>query len=221
MESRSFIDLNSNNKHICKKREIKWLQSKNSALIEVISKDGGLYSVETASKIYNSGFVNDLFSKFKEQNNSHILEINRIDVDQNILYISITEMAGYYPPITFFITLRDFMSRIGGKVYIDKDFIFGDSELLANSKIIPNLYNLLSICVDLLEKTISFISFFNSDTKPKKLLGERFDVYVMSTGNVERILKKYADIIRPNHPELPGHVYPHMIRKRQTIRLVC
>ena len=42
---------------------------------------------------------------------------------------------------------------------------------------------------------------------------------VMSTGNVERILKKYADIIRPNHPELPGHVYPHMIRRFRATEL--
>lgn len=34
----------------------------------------------------------------------------------------------------------------------------------------------------------------------------------MSVGNVERIIKKYASKIRPEHPNLPEHCYPHMVR---------
>lgn len=34
----------------------------------------------------------------------------------------------------------------------------------------------------------------------------------MSVGNVERIIKKYADQIRPEHPNLPKSCYPHMVR---------
>ena len=35
----------------------------------------------------------------------------------------------------------------------------------------------------------------------------------MSTGNVERILNKYAEMIRPEHPDLPQKLYPHMLRR--------
>jgi len=35
----------------------------------------------------------------------------------------------------------------------------------------------------------------------------------MSERNVERIVKKYADIIRKDHPDLPDTVYPHMFRR--------
>lgn len=35
----------------------------------------------------------------------------------------------------------------------------------------------------------------------------------MSERNVERIVKKYADIVRKNHPDLPSSVYPHMFRR--------
>lgn len=35
----------------------------------------------------------------------------------------------------------------------------------------------------------------------------------MSERNVERIVKKYADIIRDTHPDLPRNVYPHMLRR--------
>jgi site-specific recombinase XerD len=34
----------------------------------------------------------------------------------------------------------------------------------------------------------------------------------MSVGNVERIIKKYAEMIRPEHPTLPKSCYPHMVR---------
>jgi site-specific recombinase XerD len=35
----------------------------------------------------------------------------------------------------------------------------------------------------------------------------------MSERNVERIVKKYADITRKQHPDLPNSVYPHMFRR--------
>jgi len=38
-------------------------------------------------------------------------------------------------------------------------------------------------------------------------------VHSMSERNVERIVKKYADIVRKEHPELPPSVYPHMFRR--------
>lgn len=40
--------------------------------------------------------------------------------------------------------------------------------------------------------------------------GER---HRMSERNVERILKKYGDAIRENHPDLPSTIYPHMFRR--------
>lgn len=41
----------------------------------------------------------------------------------------------------------------------------------------------------------------------------------MSVGNVERIIKKYADKIRPDHPNLPEHCYPHMVRRTRATNL--
>ena len=35
----------------------------------------------------------------------------------------------------------------------------------------------------------------------------------MSERNVERIVKKYADIVREENPDLPDSVYPHMLRR--------
>jgi len=35
----------------------------------------------------------------------------------------------------------------------------------------------------------------------------------MSARNLERIVKKYADMIREDHPDLPDSVFPHMLRR--------
>ncbi len=41
----------------------------------------------------------------------------------------------------------------------------------------------------------------------------------MSERNAERIVKKYADIIREHHPDLPDNVYPHMFRRTRATGL--
>lgn len=41
----------------------------------------------------------------------------------------------------------------------------------------------------------------------------------MSVGNVERIIKKYAEQIRPDHPNLPKSCYPHMVRRTRATNL--
>lgn len=41
----------------------------------------------------------------------------------------------------------------------------------------------------------------------------------MSVGNVECIIKKYVSMIIPEHPNLPEHCYPHMIRRTRATNL--
>lgn len=44
-------------------------------------------------------------------------------------------------------------------------------------------------------------------------------ISAMSTGNAERILNKYAEMIRPEHPNLPQKLYPHMLRRTRACGL--
>jgi integrase len=41
----------------------------------------------------------------------------------------------------------------------------------------------------------------------------------MSPGNVSRIINKYADAIRPEHPNLPKHLHCHMFRRTRATGL--
>lgn len=68
----------------------------------------------------------------------------------------------------------------------------------------------------------NYLMYFHQDPSPDEPL-----IYTvirgrmgrMSTGNVERIIKKYADQIRPAYPDLPKTVYPHMIRRTRATNL--
>jgi site-specific recombinase XerD len=41
----------------------------------------------------------------------------------------------------------------------------------------------------------------------------------MSPGNIERIINKYANIVRRDHPDLPKKVHPHMFRRTRCTNL--
>lgn len=43
--------------------------------------------------------------------------------------------------------------------------------------------------------------------------------HAMSPGNVARIINKYAEMIRPEHPDLPEKVHPHMFRRTRATNL--
>ena len=86
--------------------------------------------------------------------------------------------------------------RIRGKG--DKERIVALSE-----KTIPIIKRYFSIFhKDLRKRSVPFVY-----TVIKGVMGR------MSERNVERIVKKYADIIRDNNPGLPKSVYPHMLRR--------
>ena len=44
-------------------------------------------------------------------------------------------------------------------------------------------------------------------------------VNAMSPSNIARIINKYAEIIRPDNPELPEKVHPHMFRRTRATNL--
>ena len=41
----------------------------------------------------------------------------------------------------------------------------------------------------------------------------------MSERNLERIVKKYADIVRKDFPDLPKNIYPHFLRRTRATGL--
>lgn len=81
----------------------------------------------------------------------------------------------------------------------------GDKERVValSEKVVPLIKQYISIYhKDLRKRTTPFIyTVIKGNTNR------------MSERNVERIVKKYADIVRKDHPDLPKSVYPHMLRR--------
>ncbi|SCX84254.1 tyrosine-type recombinase/integrase [Butyrivibrio sp. INlla14] len=86
--------------------------------------------------------------------------------------------------------------RIRGKG--DKERVVALSE-----KVVPLVKRYISVFhPDLRRRSVPFIY-----TTIKGVTGR------MSERNVERIVKKYADIIRKDNPDIPEKIYPHMLRR--------
>ena len=86
--------------------------------------------------------------------------------------------------------------RVHGKG--DKERIVAISE-----KVIPLIKQYITLYhKDLRKRSTPFIY-----TEAKGILSR------MSERNIERIVKKYADIVRKENPDMPKTVYPHMLRR--------
>ena len=80
--------------------------------------------------------------------------------------------------------------------------------------------------VSITDKTVEhlkrYIKIYHSETNgdyPLFYTVIKGNLSAMSTGNVERILNKYAEKIRPEHPDLPQKLYPHMLRRTRACGL--
>lgn len=81
--------------------------------------------------------------------------------------------------------------------------------------------------VAITEKTVGHLNLYKKyyhDASPNKatllfytvINGKRKQ---MSPNNFERIIKKYSDIVRPDYPDMPEKVHPHMFRRTRATNL--
>lgn len=80
--------------------------------------------------------------------------------------------------------------------------------------------------VSITDKTVEhlkkYIKIYHSETNgdcPLFYTVIKGHLSAISTGNVERLLNKYAEMIRPKHPNLPQKLYPHMLRRTRACGL--
>lgn len=80
--------------------------------------------------------------------------------------------------------------------------------------------------VSITDKTVEhlkkYLEVYHSDKNKEKPLFYtviKDNMSAISTGNIERIINKYADKIRPEHPNLPDRVHPHMFRRTRATGL--
>ena len=80
--------------------------------------------------------------------------------------------------------------------------------------------------VSITDKTVEhlkkYMSIFHEDKigdSPLFYTVIKGNLSAISTGNIERILNKYAEMIRPDHPTLPQKIHPHMFRRTRACGL--
>ena len=82
----------------------------------------------------------------------------------------------------------------------------------------------MAISDGLVPLIMAYIMEFYDDDRPDRMQPFFFTTIHgidnrMSERNVERIVKKYANIVRKDHPDLPPSVYPHMFRNPNFIKI--
>lgn len=81
--------------------------------------------------------------------------------------------------------------------------------------------------VAIMEKTVGHLNLYKKhyhDVSPDKTTLLFYTVInkkmgKMSPSNFERIIKKYADFVRPDYPDMPEKVHPHMFRRTRATSL--
>ncbi len=158
-----YISENMDKLLVCKRPEIDWMISENkTTLLQQISENGGLYTLNTLKNMYSFSFVKGYLELILSRNNSDLMRFEKIT--EGSIVFSFNKF-GYQPPISFAIHLKNFMQYIGADCIINDSFGYGSKEILSISNIINSKRNLLSIieyidnmmnllnCVFLLDET--------------------------------------------------------------------
>ncbi len=163
IDSDKYINSNINKELICKRPEIDWMISENkTTLLQQISENGGLYTLNTLKNMYSFSFVKGYLELILSRNNSDLMRFEKIT--EGSIVFSFNKF-GYQPSISFATHLKNFIQYIGADCIINDSFGYGSKEILSISNIINSKGNLLSIieyidnmmnllnCVFLLDET--------------------------------------------------------------------
>lgn len=154
-QSDAYVKNNINKPLICRRKEIDWLIHNNKqGILDKISKNGGIYTVNTLKHISFPDFVKEHADIIITKNESTLFAFEKFG-DNNIIFSF--NKFGYQPPILFSIPLDDLMEKIGAYCLIDSNYKYGGTEILNTGHIINSKANLNSV----LNYTYNMIDKFN------------------------------------------------------------
>lgn len=134
-----------------------WLSSNNTIIYESVAKNNGMLNVDTLKKVYYENFVKirlDAISKHLSDQDIKILEVKG-----KVIRCAIYNTR-YTSTITFTITIKVFMEKIGCYCLTDPNYKFGKSDFQdIVIEYTPNNYEALynSVCDFLQENGYDFI----------------------------------------------------------------
>lgn len=125
-EAETYYNKAKNSVLICDRNTSNWLLKNNSILWKRISKNGGMFELETLKKIDLDSFVISKLPLFRGCLNDADIKI--LDVSKKHIKFSVKN-SRYNSPITFFMTIKSFMETIGCYCLTDANYKFSKENI--------------------------------------------------------------------------------------------
>lgn len=192
-KANTFVETNIKNPLICRQRELNWIIKNNKTKLFIqISKNNGLYTLETLKQIYMLDFIKEHFSDISKKNQFEFFKFENLN-ENSIIYSF--KKFGYQNPIQFSIGLNKFMLNIGANCIIETDFQYGDKEILNSATIIDSHSNLSSV-INFIDDIVFKLNcaFLVDDTTQSLILYRRGD-HAIRKFNINSFLHSYSQYI--------------------------
>lgn len=155
VKSDAFISQNINKHLICKRQEIDWMiQNKKNLLLNEISLNNGLYTIETLGEITSITFIKQNFNIFLKHIPTGTINLVRPKDEHSSLYFTVKQDRG----CLYNVNIKKFMKQIGARCFFDADYIVSEDDFFEVSKIIVSDKNVEYI-TELLKANLSNMNY--------------------------------------------------------------
>lgn len=205
VQSDKFIEENIHEPLICKRREIDWMIENNKqALLEQIAEDKGKYSEVTLRGICSPKFIDENMKTFIDKKQSELFKIKRIEGNQIVLTFN---KLGYQPAVVFKMSISNFMSQIGASCLFDKNYYFGNEEILKVADIYLSWNNIESIMNYISNMMSRFNSVFLFDNTTDTMFLFRKGDRSVRVFSPHKFLKIYSQYIIKSDSEISKFLF--------------
>lgn len=132
LKANEFINKNIDEKLICKRSEIDWLiQNKRHSLLKEISRNDGMYSIDTIGQIASINFIKTNFYLIKKALKAEdIILIMPKNSHSNFQFL-----LQYGNNLSYNIIIKKFMKYIGSHCLLNGNFTFNKNDLIKVSEL--------------------------------------------------------------------------------------
>lgn len=141
----------ADNSLLCDKNTAEWLLKNNKIIWETVSKNGGIFCVDTLKKVHDERYVTQKIMaiiRHLRDKNLHLLQVSKLYIHFSI------KNSRYVYPVTFTVPIGYFMEHIGCYALTDKDYTFNKESLskvtIENTN--SNFHALYNSVLDVLKK---------------------------------------------------------------------
>lgn len=110
---------------VCDKETSEWLLKNNSLIWEKVSKNNGIFSVDTLMKVYDERYIGKMYKQIMACLKDNDLKI--LQIGKSYIHFSI-QNSRYVYVVTFIVPIRKFMQHIGCYALTDKQYQFGKED---------------------------------------------------------------------------------------------